>query len=165
MSIEQRFLILRNLSQDVLATENHCRNERGCCKDGELRHHTRKKLADFLKVMDFHYPPGSKDATTQPVGIDRSADFVWIKEHGHSYPGYWVALSDGELVAAAETLDVLAVSIDARSSTQRVLIHKIPRTDETIGTVLAPCLTCDKMHNPRNACLASDVAEAMEAMR
>jgi hypothetical protein len=31
---------------------------------------------------------------------DFGKDYAWIREHGHEYPGYWLAIYEGRLVAA-----------------------------------------------------------------
>lgn len=61
--------------------------------------------------------------------IDRTADFRWLRTHGPSYVGQWVALFDGELLAHASSQKELGRLLDARGwesrPGRRALLHFI----------------------------------------
>lgn len=56
-------------------------------------------------------------AVTQPNRPDIRADFDWLHAHRDEYAGRWVALRDGQLLTAAETVDALIAQVgDVRNT-------------------------------------------------
>ena len=56
---------------------------------------------------------------------DRTADYGWLTRHGHDYSGQWVAVVDGELVAAAPTLRALRQRLKKISPPSPPLLHRV----------------------------------------
>jgi hypothetical protein len=56
-------------------------------------------------------------------GLDESKD--WLEEHAHEYHGQWVAIRDGRLLKAADSLDELKPVIGDREEIARTLITKV----------------------------------------
>jgi predicted HTH domain antitoxin len=54
--------------------------------------------------------PEARLVDRDPVSVPR-ADWRWLDEHSDEYRGQWVALKDGELIAAAPSLTALTASV------------------------------------------------------
>jgi hypothetical protein len=52
------------------------------------------KLAKWDDVLNFQHSEWRKGTYH-----DHRADDAWIRENGHKYPGQWMALRDGQLIA------------------------------------------------------------------
>ena len=48
---------------------------------------------------------------------------AWLAEHGHEYVGQWVALAEGQVVAAGKERE--AVAAEARGSGKRVVLVEV----------------------------------------
>ena len=44
-------------------------------------------------------PPTVRKVTGTPAFRSLDADYAWLREHAHRYPGQWLAVFDGHLVA------------------------------------------------------------------
>lgn len=70
-------------------------------------------LARYWRVL----APPVATAVTQPNRPDIRADFDWLRSHRDEYAGRWVALRDGQLLAAAESVDSLIAQVgDVRNT-------------------------------------------------
>ncbi len=60
---------------------------------------------------------------------ERPTDMVltWLAEHGHEYVGQWVALAEGQVVAAGTERGVVAAAAQARGG--RVVLVEVAGTD------------------------------------
>jgi hypothetical protein len=59
-------------------------------------------------------------------GVDRSAEFHWLKTKAAEYPGKWVALVGEDLVASSDTLkDLLAHLAELRLDREPLIHHLI----------------------------------------
>ena len=58
-------------------------------------------------------------------GVDRSAEFRWLKKNGSLYRGKWVALSGDRLVHHADSFKELINYLDSLELTAKPLIHHI----------------------------------------
>jgi hypothetical protein len=59
------------------------------------------------------------------LGVDRTPDFQWLKDHAAEHRDRWVALFAGELLAEAETLKELLVLLKEHPSGQKALVHRL----------------------------------------
>jgi hypothetical protein len=78
--------------------------------------------ADLQKLAHILAPPRVKVGECAS-GVSRRKDFAWLKHHSDPYRGQWVALRDGELVAAAPTIPKIKTKV---SSPQSVFLAKVP---------------------------------------
>lgn len=59
--------------------------------------------------------------------IDRAPDFQWLEEHGREYPGEWVAILRGELLAHSAILDEVLDTVEAKKpSHPAILVYMGP---------------------------------------
>lgn len=75
------------------------------------------------EIREILGPPRIKRSDKR--GVDRSAEFRWIKTHAASYQGKWVALVEETLVASSNSLKELLVQIDQLQFERRPLIHHL----------------------------------------
>lgn len=59
------------------------------------------------------------------LDIDRTPDFQWLKDHGETYRGQWVALFGGELLAHGENLKQLLAELEHHPRGRRALLHRL----------------------------------------
>jgi len=57
--------------------------------------------------------------------VDRTLDYQWIGDHAKDYRGQWVALDNGQLLAAAASLRELLDRVKPLRSEHRPLLHEI----------------------------------------
>jgi hypothetical protein len=57
--------------------------------------------------------------------VDRTLDYQWIRDHAQDYRGQWVALDNGQLLAAAASLRELLDRVKPLRSEHRPLLHQI----------------------------------------
>jgi hypothetical protein len=77
----------------------------------------------LLRLLKTVAPPTAKACEKQD--IDRQKDFNWLRDHAREYPGQWVALSDGQLLAAAATLRDISQKVKALGLSHPPLLHRI----------------------------------------
>ncbi len=58
-------------------------------------------------------------------GIDRSAEFHWLRTKAAEYEGKWVALVGENLVASSDTLKELLARLAELQVEQKPLIHHL----------------------------------------
>jgi len=58
-------------------------------------------------------------------GTVRTRDFQWLRENSGPYTGTWVALADGELLAADESLTELRRRLRAIAPGAKPLFHRL----------------------------------------
>jgi hypothetical protein len=58
-------------------------------------------------------------------GVDRSAEFHWLKTKGAEHPGKWVALVGENLVASSDTLKELLAQLAELRLGREALIHHL----------------------------------------
>lgn len=63
--------------------------------------------------------------TSSRLGVDRSREFAWLREHAREYRGQWVAINENGLVAAAPTLRELRERLRAYPLEQLPLLHRV----------------------------------------
>ena len=63
--------------------------------------------------------------TSQKRDIDRTLDYQWIRDHAQDYRGQWVALDNGQLLAAAASLRELLDRVKPLRAEHRPLLHQI----------------------------------------
>ena len=63
--------------------------------------------------------------TSQKRDIDRALDYQWIRDHAEDYRGQWIALDNGQLLAAAASLRELLDCVKPLSPEHRPLLHQI----------------------------------------
>lgn len=69
---------------------------------------------------------GPPRITRSPVkGVDRSAEFHWLKTKAAEYEGKWVALVGENLVASSDTLKELLSRLAELQLEQKALIHHL----------------------------------------
>lgn len=56
---------------------------------------------------------------------DRAREYAWLTSHGAQHRGRWVALVGNELVASAESLKELLLSLEVSGHQSEALIHRI----------------------------------------
>lgn len=66
-------------------------------------------------------PPTTSNSAYRDV--DRTADYIWLREHGNEYAGRWVALSGGALLTSANSLRELRQQLRANPPESLPLIH------------------------------------------
>lgn len=62
---------------------------------------------------------------TVPAQGKGSRDIEWLRRHAHRHTGKWVALVDGELVAADPSLPVLRRRLRRLAPTSKPLLHRV----------------------------------------
>ena len=62
---------------------------------------------------------------TIPAEGKGSRDIEWLRRHAHRHTGQWVALVDGELVAADASLAVLRRRLRRLAPTSKPLLHRV----------------------------------------
>jgi hypothetical protein len=62
--------------------------------------------------------------TSEKRDVDRTLDYQWIRDHAKDYRGQWVALDNGELLAAAASLRELLDRVKPLRSEHRPLLHQ-----------------------------------------
>jgi len=82
---------------------------------GELGDSLIVRLRTMLAV------PAAK--TSQKRDIDRTLDYQWIRDHAQDYRGQWVAVNNGQLLAAATSLRELLDHV--KHLKYRPLLHQI----------------------------------------
>jgi hypothetical protein len=63
--------------------------------------------------------------TSQKRDIDRTLDYQWIRDHAQEYRGQWVAVNNGQLLAAAASLRELLEHVKPLYLEHRPLLHQI----------------------------------------
>lgn len=58
-------------------------------------------------------------------GPDRHKDYEWLDRHGPDYPGEWVALADGRLLAHARSLSDLQAHLSELELADVPLVHQL----------------------------------------
>lgn len=58
-------------------------------------------------------------------GVDRSAEFHWLREHWRDYRGQWVAVSGNDLIAQADSLKQLLTALKQADPERRPLIYRV----------------------------------------
>lgn len=93
-----------------------------------------RKVLDSVarSVVNRGWAPQLRDVVAAPtvtpvlvLDVDRSADFEWIRANGPRYPGRWVAVDDGQLLASAATLRDLLGDPALRTLNRKPLIHRV----------------------------------------
>ena len=74
-------------------------------------------------VIDISAPPIVK--TVPVVDRSREAEFAWLREHAHKYPGQWVALDGVRLLAAGPHLRDLLCRLTTADRKRNPLFHRI----------------------------------------
>lgn len=59
------------------------------------------------------------------LGVDRSREFAWLREHAHEYRGQWVAINESGLVIAAPTLRELRDRLREYPLERPPLLHRL----------------------------------------
>jgi len=57
--------------------------------------------------------------------IDRQKDYDWLRDHAQEYTGRWVALHNGQLLAAAATLRDISEKLKVLRLSRPPLLHRI----------------------------------------
>lgn len=58
------------------------------------------------------------------IDVDRSAEYEWLREHGHEYRDRWVALDETGLVTSAPTFRELQTQLAQLRLTRPPLLHR-----------------------------------------
>jgi hypothetical protein len=89
-----------------------------------LRAVPANELTDDLRVWAavLAEPTLESRAEARPDG---QADLDWLRQHSTEYAGQWVALRDGVLIVAAESLREVLATVDRAEARNTVLIHKL----------------------------------------
>lgn len=56
---------------------------------------------------------------------DLSASQIWLREHASEYRGQWVAVREGQLLGAAESLQELTAVIDQAEDSANTIVSKV----------------------------------------
>jgi hypothetical protein len=64
---------------------------------------------------------------------DPALDIQWLQEHGRGYPGQWVALCGGELLAHAASLQDVLSTVKKNEWRKPTLLHYIGHPQEVPG--------------------------------
>jgi hypothetical protein len=59
------------------------------------------------------------------LDIDRTPDIRWLEEHGLEYPGEWVAILQGELLAHSAVLDEVLDTVEAKKPSHPAILEYI----------------------------------------
>ena len=93
---------------------------RQLAKEAIRRRPQSEKLRRFEKALY----PGAVTRHKLPDSV-HSRDMEWLACHQEEHRGEWVALLDGQLVAAGKDLNVLLATLGQLSVHRRPLIHHI----------------------------------------
>jgi hypothetical protein len=96
-------------------------------------HHTGQKLAslgmsrfpkhpELKKIAGILTPPIS--TSTSPADPAIQNDMAWLKAHWDEYKGQWVALRDGQVLAAADSVEAIEQQVGNVKNTN-ILITKL----------------------------------------
>lgn len=98
--------------------------EQMICEMGGQPFAPTPRLQRALDLLDqLPARPGALAAEPQPT--DSTANAEWLREHSDEYRGQWVALKDGELVAAHESRRALVTSLRADDRLAGVMLTMI----------------------------------------
>ena len=61
----------------------------------------------------------------QKQDVDRQKDYDWLRDHAREYAGQWVALHEGQLLAASATLRDISEKVKALRLSHPPLLHLI----------------------------------------
>jgi len=75
------------------------------------------------KLREVLGPPRIRESPVK--GVDRSAEFRWLKSHWEEYEGKWIALVGENLVACTDTLKELLARLAELQLEQKPLIHHL----------------------------------------
>jgi Family of unknown function (DUF5678) len=98
-------------------------------EEGQIR-----EAQELLKSAGDRVPAGSKMRKilgpsrvrkSAVKGVDRSAEFHWLKTKAQEYPGKWVALVGESLVASSDTLKELLAQLAELRLDRKPLIHHL----------------------------------------
>lgn len=89
--------------------------------DGAVRRHPDSE--ELKKLQEVLYP-GEVTRRHLPDSSHRS-NMEWLTQHQDEHRGKWVALLDGQLIAANTDLGVLMAALRPLASDRRPLIHHI----------------------------------------
>jgi hypothetical protein len=73
-------------------------------------------------------PPRDKRVPSQPMPDD-TREIEWIEQHKHEYPGQWVALDGGRLIAASPIQQEVWDAVKADGA-KLPLVHRISSPDD-----------------------------------
>lgn len=92
----------------------------------------RARLTELIKEQESEpvkaKAPRDKRVPSQPMP-DRTKEMDWVEQHKHEYPGQWVALDGGRLVAASPNRMDIGAAIKADGAILP-LILRIPSPDD-----------------------------------
>ena len=103
----------------ALVESGRVHQARELAKEALRANSSEPELAHWAEVLS----PAMVRAVPE-IQMDRSADLRWLEDHGDSYPGQWVAVLDGSLVAHADTLRELESILDVKAPGAPVLLHR-----------------------------------------
>jgi len=75
--------------------------------EGVKHHPDSADLQKYIRVLNPSQPAVAEPTTT----VSPQANREWLKEHSHEYKGMWIAIRDGELLGASQTLGSLVEEV------------------------------------------------------
>jgi hypothetical protein len=122
-SDEERLAVgLRHL-RDLLEW-NQVEEARRFVKELEARWPDAERVRHYAHVLA---PPTSR-SRPDVSARSREQEWNWLKEHGHEYPGCWLAIYGDRLIAADPDLQVVMAKTRETLGEEGALIHQQPGT-------------------------------------
>ena len=82
-----------------------------------------KDLISDSKLVKFLSPPRIRKS--DKLDVDRSPEFLWLRENSSKFQGQWVALVGNGLVASAASLAELLAELKSNPPMSKPLIHHL----------------------------------------
>ena len=95
---------------------------RACVKELEKRWPDSDRVRYWAQVLA---PPVAR-RVPGPPGRSLDRERTWLREHGHEYPGCWLAILEDRLIAADPDVRVVLKAIRTTSGAEDALLHFRP---------------------------------------
>lgn len=70
--------------------------------------------------------PAAVRLESEKPELSRTEEHQWLREHAHEYPGRWLALLGGKLIAAEQELSTVLDQVRRTARPDDVLLHFVP---------------------------------------
>jgi hypothetical protein len=107
-----------------LLDEGHIEAARRFVKELEPRWPDSERVRHYARVLA---PPiARRRPDSKPRSVDR--EWAWLEQHGHEYPGCWLAIYEDRLVAADPDYQVVVAKAREALGTKGALLFHQPPT-------------------------------------
>ncbi len=123
--------LVRGLEEDLkhlrdLLARGDVKKARALLKELEPRWPDSAWVRHYVRVLAL--PTPSMRAGEREPSHDR--EHAWLREHGHEYPGCWLAVREDRLLAADPDFGVVLSAIHGTPGGERALLYFQPGTPD-----------------------------------